>query len=136
MTRIYIGIALALALVAGVWFYGETQYNDGREYEKAQWLMKLLAKDDELTKLKEAHDVERRKREAEFAREQRQAAARIAGLIAQNAELRAWWEALVPPDAAAYAWGLPDDRTGDVPPGPLAASGRAAPGAAAEGPQR
>jgi len=122
--NVWVYVGIAVAVVAGVWYYGETQYTDGREYEKGLWLVKMAAADQAMNELKRRHADELRKREAEADAERHRANARIEALIASNQALRDWWQTRIPADAVAFAWGLSSHGSRDnVPPRPEPSAG-------------
>lgn len=105
------GVVLVAAFVG----HGFYQYNEGRHDERVEMLEKVAAKQQELDALKRRHADELTKLVADYTRERRRADAKIANLIAQNAELRSWAETPIPADAVAYAWGLPESGREPVP---------------------
>ena len=104
--KIIAALALLAAIGTGLWLYGEGRYNDGREDERLGWISKVLAKDQELAKVRRDHQDELTQLRSKQELARRKADADIARLIEQNRALKEWWETRIPADAIVYAWRL------------------------------
>lgn len=105
------GFAAALLVVWLAYSEGKDAGRAEGEQERSEAVAK---KSKELVKLQEAHSSELREFQLKLSKVEKLANEKIRKLLLENIELRTWWEALIPPVAAGYAWGVHDDL-GDGP---------------------
>ena len=100
------GFAAALLVV---WL----AYSEGKDAGLAEGEQRrteaVAKKSKEMIALQEAHSATLREFQLKLNKAERKANEKIKSLLLENAELKTWWEALVPPLAAGYAWGVHDD---------------------------
>lgn len=100
------GFAAALLVV---WL----AYSEGKDAGLAEGEQRrteaVAKKSKEMIALQEAHSATLREFQLKLNKAERKANEKIKSLLLENAELKTWWEALVPPFAAGYAWGVHDD---------------------------
>lgn len=88
-------------------------YSEGREVGRAEMIeanvIAVQARDRKLEVLQDDHAVQRKEFQLKLTKAENQSNEKIRKLLSENTELKAWWESLVPPDAAAYAWGVQDN---------------------------
>lgn len=105
------GFAAALLVV---WL----AYSEGKDAGLAEGERERSAavakKSREMIGLQEAHAASLREFQLKLNKAEKKANDQIRKLLAENLELKTWWETLIPPFAAGYAWGLHDDLGDDT----------------------
>jgi hypothetical protein len=111
--------ALAIGALWGLHYDGKRA---GRAEAEAKQAAAVLEQGRRVDALRQQHAAELRKFEQRLNDERGQSNAKIKRLLGENAQLRDWWAAAVPADAADHAWGrgggVHDDRDGPVSGGP------------------
>lgn len=100
------GFAAALLVVWLAYSEGKDAGLAEGEQRRAEAVAK---KTTEMIALQEVHSASLREFQLKLNKVERKANEKIRSLLLENAELKTWWEALVPSFAASYAWGVHDD---------------------------
>ena len=104
---------LILAVVIGVGVLAALSYFEGKTNGRNEVVVEnvqaIAARDKEMKDLKSEHAGVIQEFEKKAGQLRRIADEKIGKLLRENASLRAWWELVVPVDAADYAWRLRDE---------------------------
>lgn len=100
------GFAAALLVVWLAYSEGKDAGLAEGEQRRAEAVAK---KTKEMIALQKTHAASLREFQLKMTKVERQADEKIRKLLLENIELKTWWETLVPPFVASYAWGVHDD---------------------------
>lgn len=96
-------------------------YSEGRDAGLAEGEQKraeaVAKKSKEMIALQEKHSASIREFQLKLSKVEKQANEKIRKLLLENIELKTWWETIIPPFAAGYAWGVYDDLGNNPLPG-------------------
>lgn len=88
-------------------------YSEGKDVGRAEMIevnaTAIQTRDRKLETLQDEYVAQMREYQLKLTKSEKQANEKIQKLLSDNTVFKAWWESLVPTDAAAYAWGLHDD---------------------------
>lgn len=112
---VILAAVVAMIVITGLAYFEGKE--TGRQEVIAENTEAIAKKTRETAAMVAAHAKELQDFQSKLDQLERTANAKIRKLLSENAELRRWWEMLVPADAADYAWGLRDDLGGGPVPG-------------------
>lgn len=97
----------AAVVVAAILGWGQYRYGQGVDKERTRNLNAALEQEVKMGELRRKHATELETMAGKLRKNSQAANQRIRELLQTNQALSDWWNTVIPPDAASYAWVLP-----------------------------